>query len=292
MLQTCFLTNVIVGAGVWTLVDVANWAEKNGFSSLEVGPTIPMDRAAFNDVLSAGKVDISALIYCRNYLSTDGDEAQLHISELKKRIEFASEFKIPVVVTSTGIDKSVEEGVYDRADSVRKTPVRSMDKFVRVFTPIVELAEKHGVRIAFENCPLMGNIAISPVMWRIIFERIDSKNVGLAYDPSHLVWQHIDPYAYIPEFADKLFHFHAKDTEIDRTRLGETGFLTDFSWWKYRIAGKGELNWERLRDQLKLADYKGVISIEHEDPDYEGSLDLVREGLVKGREFLQGIFTE
>jgi sugar phosphate isomerase/epimerase len=137
----------------------------------------------------------------------------------------------------------------------------------------------------------MGNIAISPVMWELIFGRLKSKYAGLAYDPSHLVWQHIDPYSYIPQFADKIFHFHAKDTEIDRERLGKSGFLTDFSWWKYRIAGNGELDWRRLRDMLRQAGYKGAISIEHEDCDYEGSLELVREGLVKAREYIQGIFS-
>jgi len=289
-LQYCFLTNIIASAGVNTLSGIADWAENHGFNSLEVGPTIPLDEAAYSAVLSGGKVDISALIYCRNYLSTDGDEANTHIAELKKRIEFAAKMGVPVVVTSTGIDKSVEEGVYDRADSIRKTPARSLDKVERVFTPIIEFAEKHGVKIAFENCPLMGNIAISPAMWELLFERLDSKNVGLAYDPSHLVWQHIDPYKYIPQFADKLFHFHAKDTQIDREQLGKCGFLTDFSWWDYRIAGAGELDWLRLRDALEAAGYKGVISIEHEDSNYEGSLELVTEGLVKGRTFLQEIF--
>jgi sugar phosphate isomerase/epimerase len=135
MLKTCFLTNVVVNAGIKTLEGVAEWAEENGFRSLEVGPTLPLDDEAFERVLSSGKTDISALIYCRNYLSTDEEEAQLHISQLKKRIKFASEFGIPVVVTSTGIDKSVEEGVYDKADAIRKTPVRSLDKFERVFSP-------------------------------------------------------------------------------------------------------------------------------------------------------------
>ncbi|MGI6578473.1 MAG: sugar phosphate isomerase/epimerase family protein [Eubacteriales bacterium] len=286
------LTNVIVNSGVKNLRDVAELAASLGFSGLEVGPTLPLDEHAFEEVLTNGIVDISALIYCRNYLSTDAEEANFHIQELKKRILFASKFDIPVIVTSTGIDKSIEEGVYDKADSIRKIPARSLNEFERVFTPIVDLAENHGVKIAFENCPLMGNIAISPAMWELIFERIKSDNIGLAYDPSHLVWQHIDPYLYILDFSDKIFHFHAKDTQIDRKKLGKYGFLTDFSWWKYRIVGDGEIDWTRLRDLLKQARYNGAISIEHEDSRYEGSFELVNEGLKKGLEFLKKTFAD
>lgn len=151
----------------------------------------------------------------------------------------------------------------------------------------MELAEQKNVRLAFENCPLMGNIAISPVMWREIFKRLDSNWVGLAYDPSHLVWQFIDPYMPITEFGDKIYHVHAKDTEINRDRLKECGIMTDFSWWNYRIPGHGILNWRKLINELKKAGYQGTISIEHEDPDYEGSLEVVEHGLMLGKEYLK-----
>ncbi len=115
---------------------------------------------------------------------------------------------------------------------------------------LVEQAEKNNVRLCFENCPLMGNIAISPVMWKKLFERLPSDHLGLAYDPSHLVWEMIDPYTPLLEFKDKIFHVHAKDTAIDRVKLARTGILTDFSWWSYRIPGRGELDWRQLLGQL------------------------------------------
>ena len=132
----------------------------------------------------------------------------------------------------------------------------------------------------------MGNIAISPVMWHRIFEKLDSGMVGLAYDPSHLVWEMMDPYEPVQEFADRIFHFHAKDTAIDRKQLSRTGILTDFSWWNYRIPGRGEIDWNRMFGELKKINYNGTISIEHEDKDYEGSLEAVAEGILKSREFL------
>lgn len=296
-----FLTNAIVeqckrsGREDFVHLDqVADWAADHGFTDLECGPMLPLDREKYEKVIGQGKTGVTALIYCRNYLSTDAGEAENHIAELKKRIVFAGELGIEKVITSTGINKAIEEGIYDRdpnvkdrGNMIRRIPVRSLDKVVDVFGPLVELAEKAGVKICFENCPLMGNIAISPVMWEQLFARLDSPNVGLAYDPSHLVWEMMDPYSPVRQFRDKIFHFHAKDTRIHRDRLAKMGFLTDFSWWNYCIPGTGELDWERLLGLLKEIGYDGTISVEHEDPAYEGSLEAVQKGLLLSREYLE-----
>lgn len=277
-----------------TLDEVAAWAAAHGFTDLECGPMLPLDRAAYERVLGEGRIAITALIYCRNYLSTDPEEAATHLAELKKRIEFAGALGIDKVVTSTGIDKRIEEGIYDRdpnvkdrGNMIRRIPVRSLDQVVDLYGPLLELAEKNNVRLCLENCPLMGNIAISPVMWRRIFQRLDSDKLGLAYDPSHLVWEMIDPYAPLDEFKDKIFHVHAKDAAIDRARLAETGILTDFSWWSYRIPGRGELDWKKLLSKLKANGYTGTISLEHEDAAYEGTLPAVEQGLLDGKAHLE-----
>lgn len=296
-----FLTNALVeqarrsGLNTFqTLDEVAAWAADHGFTDLECGPMLPLDRAAYERVLGEGRIAITALIYCRNYLSTDPEEAATHLAELKKRIEFAGALGIDKVVTSTGIDKRIEEGIYDRdpnvkdrGNMIRRIPVRSLGQVVDLYGPLLELAEKNNVRLCLENCPLMGNIAISPVMWRRIFQRLDSDKLGLAYDPSHLVWEMIDPYAPLDEFKDKIFHVHAKDAAIDRARLAETGILTDFSWWSYRIPGRGELDWKKLLSKLKANGYTGTISLEHEDAAYEGTLPAVQQGLLDGKAHLE-----
>lgn len=296
-----FLTNALVeqarrsGLNAFqTLDEVAAWAAAHGFTDLECGPMLPLDRAAYERVLGEGRIAITALIYCRNYLSTDPEEAATHLAELKKRIEFAGALGIDKVVTSTGINKRIEEGIYDRdpnvkdrGNMIRRIPVRSLDQVVDLYGPLLELAEKNNVRLCLENCPLMGNIAISPVMWRRIFQRLDSDKLGLAYDPSHLVWEMIDPYAPLDEFKDKIFHVHAKDAAIDRARLAETGILTDFSWWSYRIPGRGELDWKKLLSKLKANGYTGTISLEHEDAAYEGTLPAVEQGLLDGKAHLE-----
>lgn len=296
-----FLTNALVeqarrsGSDAFsTLPQVADWAAAHGFTDLECGPMLPLDRAAYEQVLGEGRIGISALIYCRNYLSTDPEEAAQHLAALRERIAFAGALGIDKVVTSTGIDKSVVEGLYDRdpalrdrGNLIRRIPAQSLDRVVDLFGPLVELAEKNNVRLCFENCPLMGNIAISPVMWKKLFERLPSDHLGLAYDPSHLVWEMIDPYTPLLEFKDKIFHVHAKDTAIDRVKLARTGILTDFSWWSYRIPGRGELDWRQLLGQLTAEGYDGTISLEHEDAAYEGSVEAVENGLLDGKAWLE-----
>lgn len=296
-----FLTNALVeqarrsGSDAFsTLPQVADWAAAHGFTDLECGPMLPLDRAAYEQVLGEGRIGISALIYCRNYLSTDPEEAAQHLAALRERIEFAGALGIDKVVTSTGIDKSVVEGLYDRdpalrdrGNLIRRIPAQSLDRVVDLFGPLVELAEKNNVRLCFENCPLMGNIAISPILWKKIFERLPSDHLGLAYDPSHLVWEMIDPYTPLLEFKDKIFHVHAKDTAIDRVKLARTGILTDFSWWSYRIPGRGELDWRQLLGQLIAEGYDGTISLEHEDAAYEGSVEAVENGLLDGKAWLE-----
>lgn len=296
-----FLTNALVeqarrsGSDAFsTLPQVADWAAAHGFTDLECGPMLPLDRAAYEQVLDEGRIGISALIYCRNYLSTDPEEAAQHLAALRERIAFAGALGIDKVVTSTGIDKSVVEGLYDRdpalrdrGNLIRRIPAQSLDRVVDLFGPLVELAEKNNVRLCFENCPLMGNIAISPVMWKKLLERLPSDHLGLAYDPSHLVWEMIDPYTPLLEFKDKIFHVHAKDTAIDRVKLARTGILTDFSWWSYRIPGRGELDWRQLLGQLIAEGYDGTLSLEHEDAAYEGSVEAVENGLLDGKAWLE-----
>lgn len=295
-----FITNAIAEQCIHSghpeqasLTNIASWAVQHNFTDLECGPSLGLNRDEFESVMNEGNIAITALIYCRNYLSTDKEEAKTHLGELKKRICFAGALGIEKVITSTGIDKQVEEGLYDRDSSVkdrgnliRKIPARSLDKVQDLFGPIVELAEKNNVKICFENCPLMGNTAISPVMWHQIFDRLGSKNVGLAYDPSHLVWEMIDPYLPITEFKDRIFHVHAKDTKIHRDILSRTGILTDFSWWEYRIPGRGELDWNRIFQLLNQIGYQGTISLEHEDGAYAGTLEQIETGLLAGRDVL------
>lgn len=282
-----FLTNSLVHHGMNNMEDLVDWSVQHKFQALEVGPNVPFH--SLEKVVSERKIEVAALTYCRNFLSEDEEIAALHQKELFNRVRMAGELGIPVVVTSTGISASAKGDHYDGYDAIRSKPENSLESVVSLFHDVINLAEEMNVKIAFENCPLMGNIAISPELWGRLFERLDSPNAGLAYDPSHLIWQFIDPYLPIKEFGHKIFHVHAKDTEINHEQLKRVGTLSDFSWWRYRLPGLGDLNWTKFISELTEAGYNGVISIEHEDPVWGGALSKTKQGLIISKQYLERI---
>ena len=110
---------------------------------------------------------------------------------------------------------------------------------------IAARAADHGVRIAIENCPMIfsadewpggGNLMSNPSTWRDVFAHLEGDTLGLNLDPSHLVWQMIDHERVVREFADRIYHVHAKDMEIDREGLYEHGVLSAGIGWQATTA--------------------------------------------------------
>ena len=62
--------------------------------------------------------------------------------------------------------------------------------------------------------------------------------------------------------------------------------MLSLRWWRHRIPGEGSIDWPAFISRLRQAGYDSVISIEHEDPLYEGTDDRVLEGLSKTRAHL------
>ncbi|GMQ59958.1 sugar phosphate isomerase/epimerase [Vallitalea sediminicola] len=283
------ITNSLAWAGMKDLKEISKWACDNGFKDLEVGPTIELDEKIFSDIKAEGKIDISALIYCRNFLDEENNIGDEHKKQLIRRIEFAGKLGIEKVICSTGVTKDAYYGA-------RFNPEKSVEAVTEWLKELAEYAERNNVKIAIENCPMMGNIAISPYMWDILFDRVDSDKIGLAFDPSHMIWQFMNPYENIIKYRSKIFHFHGKDTEILYDNLKKVGILhniteeTNFfghQWWRHRLVGLGDIDWNKMVDNLYEIGYEGTISIEHEDPVWEGTLDKVEKGLIRAKNHIE-----
>jgi sugar phosphate isomerase/epimerase len=162
------------------------------------------------------------------------------------------------------------------------------DKFAhyqRTFGRLAEVARDKGCVIAIENCPHgLCNIAWSPANWERMFNDLPTKTVGLEFDPSHLVWQGIDYAAALRRFGERVYAFHAKDTEILGDVLSRVG-IHGSGWWRFRIPGYGDINWKRIFTILADIHYRGDLIIEHEDPIFRG--DRREEGLRLGLKFLR-----
>jgi sugar phosphate isomerase/epimerase len=105
------------------------------------------------------------------------------------------------------------------------------------------------------------------------------RNVGINMDPSHFWWQGIDPVTVIEAFPDRIGYSHGKDTLLYPDRIRRQGVLhfappSDPSKAPWHFAsvgeGRGDAEWARLLSALHSAGYDGVVSIEHEDPRYDG----------------------
>jgi sugar phosphate isomerase/epimerase len=219
-------------------------------------------------------VSISGLGYYPNALSPDPTEAKVAVAHLKKVIEAAALLGVNQVNTFVGRDwtKSVDG---------------NWTRFKRTWKSIIRAAEDHGVRIGIENCPMLfsddewpggRNLAHSPALWRRMFQEIPSPSFGLNYDPSHLVWQQMDYIAPIDEFADRIFHAHAKDARLDEARLSDVGILaTPLEYHSPKLPGLGDVDWGLFFSVLGDSGYVGPVCIEVEDRAYEGSLRMRKE---------------
>ena len=221
-------------------------------------------------------VAISALGYYPNPLSPDQAEANQAVAHLQRVIEAAARLGLNTVNTFVGRDwrASVED---------------NWPRFLATWTPLIEFAEQHQVRIGIENCPMSfsadewpggKNLAVSPAIWRRMFADIPSPYFGLNYDPSHLVWQQMDYTAPVRDFADRIFHMHAKDVRIDRQRLDQVGVLAHpTEYHTPKIPGQGEINWGKYMGEVADSGYEGPVCVEVEDRAYEGSLEKRIESL-------------
>ena len=269
------------------------FAKDVGFTCIELGLSPGADVNA-ETILNgdAGKVrklfdelgmTISSVCHYDNPLHPDPDERARQNAYVAKLIDAAGALGAPVVALFAGRDfeKSLEDNI----------PI-----FKEVHSVTADLAEKQGVKVAFENCPRQhpplfrgSNIAYSPEAWEMMFDAVPSAALGIEYDPSHMVWLEIDYIQAIHEFADRIHHVHAKDAEVLKDELARRGIFGS-GWWRYRTPGYGDVDWERVFGALHDVGYDGDVDIEHGDPVFTG--DRFNEGLQRAYEALSDYFNK
>ncbi len=229
-------------------------------------------------------VALSGLGYYPNPLSPDETEAERAVAHLHTVIEVAGRLGLDRVNSFVGRDwtGSVED---------------NWPRFLEVWRPLIAYARQHQVRIGIENCPMLftadewpggKNLATTPAIWRRMFADIDSDHFGLNYDPSHLVWQQMDPIQPLWEFAPKLFHVHAKDVRVDRHRLNDVGILAHpLEYHSPKLPGLGEIDWGRFCSVLGDVGYDGAVCVEVEDRAFEATLETRKAALHQSATYLR-----
>lgn len=225
-------------------------------------------------------VSISGLGYYPNPLDPDPEARQVVVQHLLKVISAAKLLGLSIVNTFIGRDW--------------RLPVdEQWETMTSMWRRIVDHAEKADIRIAIENCPMIfganewpggKNLANTPQTWRKLFAEFPQ--LGLNFDPSHLVWQMIDIPRAIREFGSRIIHVHAKDARIDADDLYEQGVM-GHQWHTPKLPGMGDVNWGQFFGSLTDAGFNGAVCVEVEDRAFEKTLTDRERSLAISKRYLE-----
>ncbi len=163
------------------------------------------------------------------------------------------------------------------------------DVLLPYWAEFVKFAADHGVdKIGFELHP---GFCVYNTESMLRIRREIGPALGANLDPSHLIWQGMEPVAVIRALGNAIFHFHAKDTKVDKYNTAVNGVLDTKPYsdeihrsWVFRSVGYGndELYWKDIISNLRMVGYDHAISIEHED-----SIMSQKEGLERAVSMLK-----
>ncbi len=277
-MKFAFYTSVF---GELSLPEVVGWAKKAGFDGVEIdfGRHIqaPENTAGAIRVARDAGLEVCAITVFGNLLNPDSNARDLIRGRVSQVLSEASGLKIPALVVFPGRNESLSEE-------------KNYEDIAEFFQGLLPEGSS-GTKVLIENWPGMNKnfVATTPSGWRRLFSLVKTPDLGLEFDPSHLIWQGIDPVQVILEFASRIQLVHAKDTKLDRDLIQDVGYCGN--WWEYRLPGRGELDWKEFLGFLnRKAGFSGFASIEHEDREFgfpNGSIEARKEGLLNALKVLQ-----
>jgi sugar phosphate isomerase/epimerase len=204
------------------------------------------------------------------YVWGDGDPEGINeraAEEMKNTARAAQKFGVEVVNGFTG------SGIWHLLYSFPPVPEEMIQQgfaqFAERWNPILDVFGECGVRFALEVHPT--EIAFDLHTASRALEAIGQREeFGFNFDPSHLIWQGVDPVEFIREFSDRIYHVHIKDAIVTLNGLsGILGSHLNFGdprrGWDFRSPGRGGVNFEEIIRALNAANYQGPLSVEWED---------------------------
>ena len=285
----------------YSFEQVVDYAAETGFESLEVccWPQEPATRRYAGvthidvDGLTEEKAEaylayakrrgikIAALAYFPNPMSDEPEVAEKSRKHLYKVIDAAKLMDVRLVTTFIGRDK-------------RKTVEENLEMMEEIWPPILSYAAERGVRIAIENCPMYftgdewpggNNLATTPEIWRRMFAM--GPNIGLCFDPSHMVLLGMNVWKPVEAFAERMFHIHFKDLQIDQDKVEEYGrFTYPGLWHTPKLPGHGDVDFPKLITKLNEIGYSGSACLECEDRSFEWTPEDIKHGIEVAYRYL------
>lgn len=206
--------------------------------------------------------------------------------EMKQTARSAARLGVKVVNGFTG--SSIWHKLYFFPPTLAAEIDAGYADFAARWNPILDEFDKVGVKFALEVHPT--EIAYDIHTTRRAIEAVKGRKAfGFNFDPSHLVWQGVDPVKFIRAFPERIYHCHVKD--CIRALDGESSILASHlsfgdsrRGWEFRSPGRGEVDFEEITRALNEAKYAGPLSVEWED------CGMDREhGAAEACEFVKGL---
>ena len=259
---------------------VVGFASCAGFDALEVA--VGTAHCDLSGRFDAGKLKgtaeeaglrISSLAAYVDVTAGDAGERKSNRATIDKSLRVCEKMDVDVLCLMAG---RPPEGM-SREDCIR-------DMAAPYFKTVCKKAADKGIKLAMENWFATNIQHLGH--WDMIFDLVPDSNFGLNFDPSHLYWQDIDYLLAVERYADRIFHTHAKDTEIVAHKKAFVGSQVG-GWWRYVIPGLGDIDWGVYCARLRNNGFNGVLSIEHEDSAV-GREEGFRLGAAFLRQFADG----
>jgi DNA-(apurinic or apyrimidinic site) lyase len=253
-------------------------------------------RARLAELLDEHGLRVSALATHNNPLHPDAEAAGTADRELREAIRLADLLDVDAVTCFSGLPAgapgdSVPNWVTapwpaEHAEALEY----QWEVATEYWTDLADHAGAHGVDVAIEMHP---NMLVYEPTSLLRLREATSDRIGANFDPSHLYWQGIDATEAIRFLgaADAIHHVHAKDTMVYEANARLKGVLDTAPYtdepdrsWLFRTVGygHGEAHWKDVVSTLRMVDYDGALSIEHED-----SLTSPLEGLERAVALLE-----
>ncbi|MBZ4671533.1 MAG: hypothetical protein PWQ76_122 [Clostridiales bacterium] len=250
----------------------------------------------FMEAVNRHGIGVAALSVHGNPVHPQKDIANDYHEQFEAAVLLAEKIGVKTIVTFSGCPGDSENAKYPNwvvatwPDDFQKIKEWQWNEvLIPYWKKAAAFANEHGVKqIALEMHP--GFSVYNPKTLLRLRNAVGD-TIGANFDPSHLFWQGIDPVLAIRELKGAIYHFHAKDTKIDKYNCGINGVLDTTTFdkmaerpWIFRTVGygHGEEVWRDIFSELRKAGYDGIISIEHED-----GLMTTKEGLEKAIDILK-----
>ncbi len=250
----------------------------------------------FKALLKKYNVEISALSCHGNPVHPDKAVAKEFDDAIRKTILLAEKLDVHQINTFSGCPGDCETSKYPNwvtcpwpNEFGEILEWQWNEVLIPYWKELVAFSKAHGVdKIALEMHP--GFCVYNPESLLKLRAAVGPE-IGANFDPSHLIWQGIEPVAAIRALKGAIFHFHAKDTKVDKYNTAVNGVLDVKPYsdeinrsWVFRSVGYGndETYWKDIISNLRMIGYDYAISIEHED-----SLMSQNEGFTKAIDMLK-----